>query len=82
MSHFISCGLACSIGIFLVIFGRNYSFSEKESIVRVLLSLGLFTLFLYTYLKTSIDDTYKKEEFVLLGLSAFISMIVLIIIVI
>lgn len=82
MSHFISCGLACSIGIFLVIFGRNYSFSEKESIIRVLLSLGLFTLFLYTYLKTSIDDTYKKEEFVLLGLSAFISMIVLIIIVI
>lgn len=82
MNHFISCGLACSIGIFLVIFGRNYSSSEKESIVSVLLSIIAVMLFLYNYLKTSIVDTYEQEEFILLGVSCFITMVVLILIVI
>lgn len=82
ISNFISCGLACSIGIFLVIFGRNYSSSEKESIVSILLSIIAVLLFLYNYLRTSIDDTYEKEEFILLGVACFITMIVLIIIII
>ena len=82
ISNFISCGLACSIGIFLVIFGRNYSSSEKESIVSILLSIIAVILFLYNYLRTSIDDTYEKEEFILLGVACFITMIVLIIIII
>ena len=82
MNHFISCGLACSIGIFLVIFGRNYSSSEKESIVSVLLSIIAVMLFLYNYLKTSIVDTYEQEEFILLGVSCFITMVVLSLIVI
>ena len=82
ISNFISCGLACSIGIFLVIFGRNYSSSEKESIVSILLSIIAVILFLYNYLRTSIVDTYEKEEFALLGIACFIAMIVLILIVI
>lgn len=82
ISNFISCGLACSIGIFLVIFGRNYSSSEKESIVSILLSIIAVLLFLYNYLRTSIDDTYEKEEFVLLGVACFIAIVVLILIVI
>lgn len=82
MNRFITTGLACSICIFLIIFGRDYSSCEKESIVRVLLSIELFTLFLYLYLKTSIDDNYEKEEFVLLGVACFTTMIILLIIVI
>ena len=82
ISNFISCGLACSIGIFLVIFGRNYSSSEKESIVSILLSIIAVILFLYNYLRTSIVDTYEKEEFVLLVIACFITMVVLILIVI
>lgn len=82
ISNFISCGLACSMGIFLVIFGRNYSSSEKESIVSTLLSIIAVLLFLYNYLRISIVDTYEKEEFVLLGVACFITMIVLIIIII
>lgn len=82
MNHFISCGLACSICIFLVIFGRNYSSSEKESIVSVLLSIIAVMLFLYNYLKTSIVDTYEKEEFVLLGVACFTAIIILILIII
>lgn len=82
ISNFISCGLACSMGIFLVIFGRNYSSSEKESIVSILLSIIAVLLFLYNYLRISIVDTYEKEEFVLLGVACFITMIVLIIIII
>lgn len=82
MNHFISCGLVCSIGIFLVIFVRNYSSSEKESIISILLSIIAVLLFLYNYLRTSIVDTYEKEEFVLLGVTCFIAMVVLILIII
>lgn len=82
MNHFISCGLVWSIGIFLVIFVRNYSSSEKESIISVLLSIIAVLLFLYNYLRTSIVDTYEKEEFVLLGVTCFIAMVVLILIII
>ena len=82
ISNFISCGLACSIGIFLVIFRRNYNSSEKESIVNVLLSIIAILLFLYNYLRTSSVDTYEKKEFVLLGLACFIAIVVLIIIII
>ena len=82
MNHFISCGLACSICIFLVIFGRDYNSCEKENLVRILLSIESFALFFYLYLKTSIVDTYKKEEFVLLGVACFTAIIILILIII